>query len=248
MTEENELISTVTHVLQEMTDEEICRLLQKYFGAIGKDPTSIGRMEELNANFDDSKTYVIENLSGDFNPNHAFYCVSPNETFYSFESIYNSPPAIACVIPEMEDYMVENRNPLGISKLEEVFANERKLDHKKAKTFKALQAMNDEELFGVFSLAFGRQGWKSTMGRMENFGTDFDGYGMLDVFSMLDDNFNSHDVFYSFEPNRGKISSFNSIKDSDLYYERIGWVIDYIVESNDSLGNLALNQILEGEK
>ena len=35
MTEENELIGTVTHVLQEMTDEEICRLLQKYFGAIG---------------------------------------------------------------------------------------------------------------------------------------------------------------------------------------------------------------------
>lgn len=81
MTEENELISTVTHVLQEMTDEEICRLLQKYFSAIGKDPTLIGRMEELNDNFCDSKTYVIENLSSDFNPNHAFYCVSPNETF-----------------------------------------------------------------------------------------------------------------------------------------------------------------------
>lgn len=248
MTEENELIGTVTHVLQEMTDEEICRLLQKYFGAIGKDPTLIGRMEELNANFGDSKTYVIENLDDNFNPNHAFYCVSPNETFYSFESIYSSPPVIACVIPEMEDYMVENRNSLGISKLEEVFANERKLDRKKAKTFKALQAMNDEELFGVFSLAFRRQGWKSTMGRMENFGADFDGYGMLDVFSMLDDNFNSHDVFYSFEPNRGKISSFNSIKDSDLYYERINLVADYIVESNDSLGNSTLNQILEGEK
>ena len=123
MTEENELISTVTHVLQEMTDEEICRLLQKYFGAIGKDPTLIGRMEELNANFGDSKTYVIENLDSGFNPNHAFYCVSPDETFYSFESIYNSPPVITCVIPEMEDYMVENRNSLGISKLEEVFAN-----------------------------------------------------------------------------------------------------------------------------
>lgn len=248
MTEENELISTVTHVLQEMTDEEICRLLQKYFGAIGKDPTLIGRMEELNANFGDSKTYVIENLDSGFNPNHAFYCVSPDETFYSFESIYNSPPVITCVIPEMEDYMVENRNSLGISKLEEVFANERKLDHKKAKTFKALQAMNDEELFGVFSLAFRRQGWKSTMGRMENFDADFDGYGMLDVFSMLNDNFNSHDVFYSFEPNRGKISSFNSIKDSDLYYERINLIADYIVESNDSLGNSTLNQILEGEK
>lgn len=248
MTEENELIRTVTRVLQEMTDEEICRLLQKYFSAIGKDPTLIGRMEELNAIFGDSRTYVIKNLDDNFNTEHSFYFITPDETFHSFNSIFNAPIAIGCVIPEMEDYMVEHRNPLGISKLEEVFANERNLDHKKAKTFKALQAMNDEELFGVFSLAFRRQGWKSTMGRMENFGADFDGYGMLDVFSMLDDNFNSHDVFYSFEPNRGKISSFNSIKDSDLYYERINLVADYIVESNDSLGNSTLNQILEGEK
>lgn len=248
MTEENELISTVTHVLQEMTDEEICRLLQKYFGAIGKDPTLIGRMEELNANFGDSKTYVIENLDSGFNPNHAFYCVSPDETFYSFESIYNSPPVITCVIPEMEDYMVENRNSLGISKLEEVFANERKLDRKKAKTFKALQAINDEESCRVLNLAFRRIGLRCTIGYMEDFDIAFDGYGMLNVFSMLDDKFNSHDVFYSFEPNRGKISSFNSIKDSDLYYERINLVADYIVESNDSLGNSTLNQILEGEK
>lgn len=248
MTEENELIGTVTRVLQEMTDEDICRLLQKYFSAIGKAPTLIGRMEELNANFGDSKTYVIKNLDDDFNAEHSFYFITPDETFHSFNSIFNAPIAIGCVIPEMEDYMVEHRNPLGISKLEEVFANERNLDRKKAKTSKALQAMNDEELFGVFSLAFRRQGWKCSMGRMENFGADFDGYGILDVFAMFDDDFNSHDVFYSFEPNRGKISSFNNIKNSDLYYERIGLIVNYIVESNDSLGNSTLNQILEGEK
>lgn len=248
MTEENKLISTVTHVLLEMTDEEICRLLQKYFGAIGKDPTSIGRMEELNANFDDSKTYVIKNLDDDFNAEHSFYFITPDEMFHSFNSIFNAPMAIGCVIPEMEDYMVEHRNPLGISKLEEVFANERKLDRKKAKTFKALQAMNDEESCRVLNLAFSRKGWKCIIDGMENFDVDFDGYGMLNVFSMLDDDFNSHDAFYSFEPNRGKISSFNSIKDSDLYYERINLVADYIVESNDSLGNSTLNQILEGEK
>lgn len=248
MTEENELIGTVTHVLQEMTDEEICRLLQKYFGAIGKDPTLIGRMEELNANFGDLKTYVIENLDDNFNTEHSFYFITPDETFHSFNSIFNAPIAIGCVIPEMEDYMVEYRNPLGISKLEEVFANERKLDHKKAKTFKALQAMNDEESCRVLNLAFRRIGLRCTIGYMEDFDIAFDGYGMLNVFSMLDDKFNSHDVFYSFEPNRGKISSFNSIKDSDLYYERINLVADYIVESNDSLGNSTLNQILEGEK
>lgn len=247
MTEENELIRTVTCVLQEMTDEDICRLLQKYFSAIGKDPALIGCMEELNANFDDSKTYVIKNLDDNFNTEHSFYFITPDETFHSFNSI-NASIAIGCVIPEMEDYMVEHRNPLGISKLEEVFANERKLDRKKAKTFKALQAMNDEELFGVFSLAFRCQGWKCSIGRMENFGADFDGYGILDVFAMFDDDFNSHDVFYSFEMNRRKISSFNNIKNSDLYYERIGLIVDYIVENNDSLGNSKLNQILEGEK
>ena len=236
MTDENELIRTVTHVLQEMTDEDICKLSQKYFNAIGKDPMSIGRMEELNTNFSDSKTYVIKNLSDNFNTKHSFYFITPDEMFHSFNSI-NDSPAIGCVIPEMEDYMVEHRNSLGNPKLEKVFASERQLDHKKMKTFEALQTMNDEELCRIFNLVFSRLRLRYVIGYMNNIDEALSGYKMRDIFLMLDDDFSPHDNFYSFEPGMSRISSFNNMKESDFYYEKIGLVVDYMVENNCQVNN-----------
>lgn len=236
MAEENELIRTVTHVLQEMTDEDICRLLQKYFNAIGKDPMSIGCMEELNTNFGDSKTYVIKNLSDNFNTKHSFYFITPDKMFHSFNSI-NDTPAIGCVIPEMEDYMVEHRNSLGNLKLEKIFASERQLDHKKMKTFEVLQAMDDEELCRIFNHVFSRLRVRHVIGHMNNIDAALNGYKMRDIFLMLDDDFNPHDNFYSFKPGVSRISSFNNIKESDFYYEKISLVVDYMVENNCQVNN-----------